>query len=67
MEPRRVRQIRDELHELLVQQIKALEADTFGGLNKKEWHEFDKRHERIRELIACLLSVMGPAALARSA
>jgi hypothetical protein len=51
--------IRAELRKLMLQQTKALEAETFGGLTEKEWHDFDARQERILELVAQLLP-LGP-------
>lgn len=50
-----VQMIRAELRKLMSQQTEALEAETFGGLTEKEWHEFDERQERILELVARLL------------
>jgi hypothetical protein len=46
--------IRAELLALLRKQIEALELDTFVGLTDLERHEYDARHDRIRELNAKL-------------
>ena len=56
-----------ELHHLLVKQTESLEADSFGGLNQDEWHDFDKRQERIRKLIDDLICRMRGPALHRAA
>jgi hypothetical protein len=66
MDVRSLRQMLDELHQLL-QQTQALEAESFGGLNHEEWRAFDARQEQIRNLIDQLTSRMRPAMMRHAA
>jgi hypothetical protein len=56
IEKLRFEKIRNELHELIRAQTEALKAQTFGGLCDEELRDFDRRHERIRELSGELLT-----------
>jgi len=58
MEGRTLKQIRDELQHLMLQQVESLKAQTFGGLTEEELREQDERLNRIRELSADFLSAL---------
>jgi hypothetical protein len=58
MEGRTLKQIRDELQRLMLEQAESLKAQTFGGLTEEEMREQDERLNRIRELSADFLSAL---------
>ena len=58
MDGRSVREIRDELERLMLEQVESLQAQTFGGLSAEELREQGERLKRIRELSADYLSVL---------
>lgn len=61
MNVKNVDRVRDELKELLQKQTETLKAQTFGGLSQGEWHDFERRRERIHDLTVLLLTVTVPA------
>lgn len=58
MEGRTLKQIRDELQHLMLEQVESLKAQTFGGLTEEELRQQDERLNRIRELSADFLSAL---------
>jgi hypothetical protein len=58
MEGRSLKEIRDELERLLLEQVASLKAQTFGGLSEEELRAQDERLKRIRELSADFLSAL---------
>jgi hypothetical protein len=58
MDGRSTEEIRDELEELMQEQIESLKAQTFGGLNEEELREERERLKRIRELSADYLAAL---------
>jgi hypothetical protein len=58
MEGRSLKEIRDELERLLLEQVASLKAQTFGGLTEEELCAQDERLKRIRELSADFLSAL---------
>jgi hypothetical protein len=58
MDGRSTEEIREELEELMREQIASLKAETFGGLTEKELREQQERLKRIRELSADFLSAV---------
>jgi hypothetical protein len=58
MDGRSVKEIRDELERLMLEQVGSLNAQTFGGLSDEELREEDERLKRIRELSADYLSAV---------
>jgi DNA-binding MarR family transcriptional regulator len=58
MDGRSTEEIRDELEELMREQIESLKAQTFGGLSEEELREQQERLKRIRELSADFLSAL---------
>jgi hypothetical protein len=58
MEGRTLKEIRDELQGLMLEQVESLKAQTFGGLTEEELREQDERLNRIRELSADYLSAL---------
>ena len=55
---RSLKEIRDELERLMLQQLESLRAQTFGGLSEEELRKQDDRLNRIRELSADYLSAL---------
>jgi hypothetical protein len=43
--------LREELNQLMLEQIKSLKAQTFGGLSAEELRKQDERLNRIRVLL----------------
>ena len=58
MEGRSLKEIREELERLMLEQVASLKAQTFGGLNEEELRQQDERLNRIRELSADYLSAL---------
>ena len=58
MDGRSTEEIRDELEEVMREQIESLQAQTFGGLSEEELREQQERLKRIRELSADYLSAV---------
>jgi hypothetical protein len=58
MEGRTLKEIRDELQHLMLEQVESLKAQTFGGLTEEELRQQDGRLNRIRELSADYLSAL---------
>src|ERR1700747_723347 len=58
MEGRTLKQVRDELQRLMLEQVESLKAQTFGGLTEEELRQQDERLNRIRELSADFLSAL---------
>jgi hypothetical protein len=58
MDGRSTEEIRDELEEVMREQIESLKAQTFGGLSEEELREQQERLKRIRELSADYLSAV---------
>lgn len=58
MEHRSLEEIRDELQQLMLEQVESLKAQTFGVLREEELREQDERLKRIRELSADYLSAL---------
>jgi hypothetical protein len=58
MNGRSLKEIRDELERLMLQQLESLRAQTFGGLSEEELRKQDDRLNRIRELSADYLSAL---------
>jgi hypothetical protein len=58
MDDRSLKEIRDELEQLMLEQVESLKAQTFGGLSEEELRKQDERLKRIRELSADYLSAL---------
>ena len=52
MAGRSIQELREELNELMREQIASLKKETFGGLNSDEIRQQEERLKRIRELSA---------------
>jgi hypothetical protein len=50
--------LREELSQLMLEQIKSLKAQTFGGLSEEELRKQDERLNRIREVSADFLAML---------
>ena len=58
MDGRSTEEIREELEEVMREQIESRQAQTFGGLSEEELREQQERLKRIRELSADYLSAV---------
>jgi hypothetical protein len=58
MEGRSVKEMRDELRRLMLDQVESLKAQTYGGLSEQQLREEDERLKRIRELSADYLAAL---------
>ena len=58
MDGRSTEEVREELEEVMREQIESLQAQTFGGLSEEELREQQERLKRIRELSADYLSAV---------
>jgi len=54
----RLEALRDELSQLMREQVKSLTAQTFGGLSEEELRTQDERLSRIREVSADFLAML---------
>jgi hypothetical protein len=54
----RLEELRQELSQLMVQQVKSLKAQTFGGLSEQELRRQDERLNRIGEVSADLIAML---------
>ena len=48
MKGRTLKEIRDELQQLMLEQLESLKTQTFGGLSEEELRAQDERLKRIR-------------------
>jgi hypothetical protein len=58
MEGRTLKEMRDELRRLMLEQVESLKAQTYGGLNEQGLREEDERLKRIREVSADYLAAL---------
>jgi hypothetical protein len=58
MKGRTLKEIRDELQQLMLEQLESLKTQTFGGLSEEELRAQDERLKRIREVSADFLSAL---------
>jgi nucleotidyltransferase/DNA polymerase involved in DNA repair len=58
MQGRTLKEIRDELQQLMLEQLESLKMQTFGGLSEEELRAQDERLKRIREVSADFLSAL---------
>jgi hypothetical protein len=58
MEGRTLKEMRDELRRLMLEQVEGLKAQTYGGLNEQQLREEDERLKRIREVSADYLAAL---------
>jgi hypothetical protein len=54
----RLEELREELSQLMLEQVKSLKAQTFGGLSEEELRRQDERLNRIREVSADFLAML---------
>ena len=57
-ESNQIRELREELRNLMAEQLESLKAQTFGGLDEEAMREQDARLRRIREVSADFLSAL---------
>jgi hypothetical protein len=55
---RRLQELRDELQQLMLEQVESLKKQTFGGLSAEDMRKQDERLKRIREVSAELMSAL---------
>jgi hypothetical protein len=58
MESRTIKEMRQELDRLMLEQIESTRQQTFGGLTAKEMQQQEDRLKRIRELSADYLAAL---------
>jgi hypothetical protein len=54
----RLEELREELSQLMLEQVKSLKAQTFGGLSEEELRKQDERLKRIREVSADFVAIL---------
>ena len=58
MESRTIKEMRQELDRLMLEQIESTRQQTFGGLTAQEMQQQEDRLKRIRELSADYLAAL---------
>lgn len=58
MESRTIKEMRQELDRLMLEQIESTKQQTFGGLSTEEMRQQEDRLKRIRELSADYLAAL---------
>lgn len=54
----RLEELREELSQLMLEQVKSLKAQTFSGFSGEELRKQDERLKRIREVSADFLAML---------
>jgi len=58
MSDRNVKELREELHQLMIEQIESLKKQTFEGGDEELFRQHEERLKRIREVSADFIAAM---------